>query len=79
MDASLINPWHACTARATVLVFVCLLSHISPLECVFVLKILSRTQGGNGGQKICGVFPENALFKSYGVTCHAVASYHADV
>ena len=25
-------------------VYVCLLSHISPLECLFVLKILSHTQ-----------------------------------
>ena len=42
---SIINPWHACAAMVTVVVVsVCLLSHISPLERLFVLKMLSRTQ-----------------------------------
>ena len=43
-----INPRRACAARVTVVgsvwVCVCLLSHISPLGRLFVLKILSRTQ-----------------------------------
>ena len=30
---------------------------------------------GNGGQKICRVFSETALFKSYGVICLPMASY----
>ena len=30
---------------------------------------------GNGGQEICGVFSETALFKSYGVICFPVVSY----
>ena len=30
---------------------------------------------GNGGQKICGVFSETPLFKSYGVICLPVTSY----
>ena len=34
---------------------VCLLSHISPLELLFVVT------EGNKGQNICGVFYENAL------------------
>ena len=38
------NPRRACAARVTVVDFVCLLSHISPLERLFVLKTLSRTQ-----------------------------------
>ena len=46
--ALLVNPRCACAARVTVVrsvcVYVCLLSHISPLECLFILKILSRTQ-----------------------------------
>ena len=36
-----INPRRACAARV---VSVCLLSHISPMERLFVLKTLSRTQ-----------------------------------
>ena len=40
-----INPWHTCAMRVNVVgLSVCLLSHISPLELVFILKILSRTQ-----------------------------------
>ena len=45
-----INPRRACAARVTVVgsvcvcVCVCLLSHISPMERLFVLKTLSRTQ-----------------------------------
>ena len=49
---SIINPRRACAARVTVVVSVCLrvcvsvclLSHISPMERLFVLKTLSRTQ-----------------------------------
>ena len=44
----IINPRRACAARVTVVgsvcVCVCLLSHISPMERLFVLKTLSRTQ-----------------------------------
>ena len=47
----LVDPRRACVARVTVLCVcvrvcrsVCLLSHISPLDHIFVLKILSRTQ-----------------------------------
>ena len=39
---------------------VCLLSHISPLERLFVLKTLSRTQRATKVKKICGVFSETA-------------------
>ena len=47
-----INPRRACAARVTVVgsvcvcvcVCLCLLSHISPMERLFVLKTLSRTQ-----------------------------------
>ena len=39
-----INPRRACAARVTVVGSVCLLSHISPMERLFVLKTLSRTQ-----------------------------------
>ena len=56
------NPRRACAARVTVVgsvclcvcVSVCLLSHISPMERLFVLKTLSRNR------KICGVFSETA-------------------
>ena len=48
----LVNPWRACAVRVTVVswvclcvcVCVCLLSHISPMERLFVLKTLSCTQ-----------------------------------
>ena len=45
----LINPRRACAARVTVVAVsvclsVCPLSHISPLELLFVLKTVSRTQ-----------------------------------
>ena len=44
----IINPRRACAARVTVVgsvcVCVCLLSHISPMERLFVLKTLSRTK-----------------------------------
>ena len=39
---------------------VCLLSHISPLERLFVLKTLSRTQRATKVKNICGVFSETA-------------------
>ena len=54
----LINPWHAYAARVTIVGFfclsVCLLSHISPLERLFVLKTLSRTQQATKVKTIVG-------------------------
>ena len=41
--------------RVTVVRSVCLLSHISPLECLFALKILSRTQQATKVQIFVGV------------------------
>ena len=53
-----INPRRTCAARVTVVgsvcLFVCLLSHISPLECLFVLKTLSRTQRATKVKKFVG-------------------------
>ena len=40
----IVNPRRACTARVTVVWSVCLLSHISPMERLFILKTLSCTQ-----------------------------------
>ena len=40
----------------------CLLSDISPMERLFVLKTLSRTQRAT---KICGDLPETTVFRSY--------------
>ena len=31
---------------------------VKPQECLFVLKILSHNSAGNGGPKVCRVFPE---------------------
>ena len=66
---TLVNPRRACAARVTVLgsvcLSVCLLSHISPMERLFVLKTLSRTQRATKVKKIYGDFPETTAFKSY--------------
>ena len=40
----MINPQRTCTGGLLCLSVVCLLSHISPLERLFILKILSRTR-----------------------------------
>ena len=50
----LINPRRACAARVTVVGSVCLLSHISPMERLFVLKTLSRTQWATKVKKFVG-------------------------
>ena len=54
----MINPRRACAARVTVVgsvcVCVCLLSHISPMERLFVLKTLSRTQRATKVKKFVG-------------------------
>ena len=51
-----INPRRACAARVTVVVLcVCLLSHISPMERLFVLKMLSRTQRATKVKKFVGI------------------------
>ena len=52
----IINPRRACAARVTVVVRVCLLSHISPMERLFVLKTLSRTQRVTKVKYFVGVF-----------------------
>ena len=56
----IINPRRACAASVTVVgslcVCVCLLSHISPMERLFVLKTLSRTQRATKVKKVVG-FP----------------------
>ena len=57
-----INPRRACAARVTVVgsvcvcvcLSVCLLSHISPMERLFVLKTLSRTQRATKVKKFVG-------------------------
>ena len=55
----IINPRRACAARVTVVGFVCLsvclLSHISPTERLFVLKTLSRTQWATKVEKVVGI------------------------
>ena len=50
----IINPRRACAARVTVVGSVCLLSHISPMERLFVLKTLSRTQRATKVKKFVG-------------------------
>ena len=49
-----VNPWHTYTLRVTVLGSVCLLSHISPMEHVFILKTLSSTQRATKIKKFVG-------------------------
>ena len=50
----IINPRRACAARVTVVGSVCPLSHISPMERLFVLKTLSRTQLATKVKKFVG-------------------------
>ena len=66
----IINPRRACAARVTVLgsvcLCVCLLSHISPTERLFVLKTLSRTQRATKVKKfVHWDLLETTAFKSY--------------
>ena len=50
-----VNPWRACAARVTVVGLVCLLSHISPTERLFILKMLSRTQQATKVKQFVGI------------------------
>ena len=59
-SSKVINPRRACAARVTVVGSVCLLPNISLIECLFVPQMIRLTLTGNDGQKICGVFSENA-------------------
>ena len=56
---TVINPRRACAARVTVVgsvcLSVCLLSHISPTERLFVLKTLSCTQPATKVKKFVGI------------------------
>ena len=54
IDNDFINPWRACARVTLVVLSVWLLSHISPLERLFVLKILSRTQRATEVKKFVG-------------------------
>ena len=55
---AIINPRRACAARVTVVgsvcVSVCVSGHISPMERLFVLKTLSRTQRATKVKKFVG-------------------------
>ena len=62
--------------RVTVAVCVCLLNHISPLECLFVLKILSRTQRTTEVEKLWD-FSGTALLQRYTASC--VVGYCSDI
>ena len=57
-ETTFVNPRRACAARVTVVGSVCLsvcsLSHISPLERLFVLKSTSRTQRATNVKKFVG-------------------------
>ena len=58
MYRPLINHRRACAARVTLVVLclsVCLLSHISPTERIFVLKMLSRTQRAKKVKQFVGI------------------------
>ena len=55
-EREIFNPRRAFASRVTVLgLSVCLLSHISPLECLFVLKILSHTQRATKVKTLVGI------------------------
>ena len=56
----IINPWCTCSARVAVVgsvcLCVCLLSQISPMEHLFVVKTLSHTQWAMKIKKCVGIF-----------------------
>ena len=64
--------------RVTVVVSVCVKSHLTSVVSVCPENNVVYSVG-NGGPNICGFFSENALSESYGIVCHAVASYRANV
>ena len=74
---SIINPRRACAARVTVVVVcVChsfihsfILSVMRELTSPVIDRVKNKVTypAADGGQKICGIFSETALFKSYGV------------
>ena len=72
-----VNPRRACTVRVrvhsyrlclSVCLSVCLLSDMSPLELLFVLKMLSHTQWTTQVEKFVA-FSLTASFQSYGTSC----------
>ena len=73
MFGGIINPWRACAARVTVVVvFVChsvILSVMRELTSPVIDRVKNKVTypAADGGQKICGIFSETALFRSYGV------------
>ena len=67
MEEGLINPWHACATRVTVVGSVCLC--VCPLLNItsrtFVCLAISATYStGSEGHKVCVVFSENAPLQS---------------
>ena len=56
---------------------VCLKSHLTSGASVCPENTVTYS-AGNRGQKLCDIFSENASFESYGIICHAVASYRAN-
>ena len=69
----MINPRRACAARVTVVVVLVCLSVILSVMRELTSPVIERVKNkltypaADEGQKICGIFSETALFKSYGV------------
>ena len=72
-SSALINPRRACAARVTVVVVCVCHSFILSVMRELTSPVIDRVNNkltypaADGGQKICGIFSETALFKSYGV------------
>ena len=60
----------------SVCLFVCLLSHISPMEHLFILITLSPAS--NEGENICRDLPETTAFKSYAAKHERKSQYYAN-
>ena len=62
----LVNPWHTCAVRVTVVGYVCLLIKSNLTYGASVRpENTAMYSAGNEGQKICGDLPKTTAFKSY--------------
>ena len=78
-----VNPWRTYMSRVAVLGSVCLLSHISPMECLFNLKMLSSTQRATKIKNVVGfclkrfcsrVMPQNTSEEAnFQLTCGQIS------
>ena len=76
LERLMINPQCACAARVTVVgsayLCVCLLTHISPMERLFVLKTLSCTQQATKVKNFVGICLKRLPSRTHGNTVSVI-------